>query len=713
MSGNDSFFNQIRLISPCIFSEEEREANTQSLLQDLQSRCRAINQHDREAWLKINSKENWELFRNPRIDALKGSLGILPSNAENPNVYITGIFEGDGYNIENIVYESRKGLYVTANLYKPSLAQGKSPAIVIIHSHHNPKTQGELQDMGMTWARNGCIVLVIDQLGYGERRQHIPGPRQDYRFRYINGIQLHVIGDSLMGWMVWDVMRGIDMLLDRYNVDEEKIILIGSVAGGGDVAAVTSAIDTRIKCAIPFNFGGPQPETQYPLPDNAEETFNYMGEGSWESTRSLRLNGRDGFLPWVIVASIAPRYLIYAHEFSWDRERDPVWKRLQKVYGFYDASENLSFTHGSGVLSGQPPEATHCNNVGVIHRKMIHSALEQWFDIPIPQEYQNRLPEHKLMCLKHDSPFQQSLHKMFTDIGISRSMEFRKSLDKLTPDEKINRLRQKWAELLGDINPKSDPTAQMIECQILDKVYTERILLEVESNITIPMLGIYKHCETNDPYDAVIGIAHGGKDGFLKERIAEISNFIEKGFIVFLPDMHYIGENCSFESRDRQSESTYISATEWMLGQTVLGSQLRDLRSVVRYISTRSDVKSGRITLWGDSFALANLTDFKDPLIDEGVSPHQSEPLGAILALFGALYEGNVCAVIARGMIAGYGSILNNTYCYIPHDAIIPGAMTAGDLNDIITILSPIQLLLESMVDGRNCPVSFYTFESV
>ena len=92
-------------------------------------------------------------------------------------------------------------------------------------------------------------------------------------------------------------------------------------------------------------------------------------------------------------------------------------------------------------------------------------------------------------------------------------------------------------------------------------------------------------------------------------------------------------------------------------------------------ISTRSDVKSRRITLWGDSFAPTNPTGFKDSLIDEEPSPHQSEPLGAILALFGALYEENVYAVVACGMIAGYQSILNDMFCYISHDVIIPGAI--------------------------------------
>ena len=91
-----------------------------------------------------------------------------------------------------------------------------------------------------------------------------------------------------------------------------------------------------------------------------------------ESTRNLRRSAADGFLPWVIVAAIAPRRLVYAHEFSWDRPRDPVWRRLQAIYAFYQAPANLAFTHGGGELRGPPPEATHCTHIGPPHRRLIH-----------------------------------------------------------------------------------------------------------------------------------------------------------------------------------------------------------------------------------------------------------------------------------------------------------------------------------------------------
>src|SRR5262249_19738460 len=145
-------------------------------------------------------------------------------------------------------YESRPGLWVAGNLYVP-LTPGSKPArsmpgILIAHAHHRGKNQSELQDMGMLWARAGCVTLVIDQFGYGERRAHpfhrdaaFPKPyktsRQDYYFRYDSGIQLQLLGDSLMGWFAWDLMRGVDLLLAREGLDPARIMILGAVAGGG------------------------------------------------------------------------------------------------------------------------------------------------------------------------------------------------------------------------------------------------------------------------------------------------------------------------------------------------------------------------------------------------------------------------------------------------------------------------------------------------
>ena len=369
-----------------VLSADERARYASLLDEDVHVRLRESNRRDANEYRQVVSRADWERFRGSRIEALRDSLGSFPAPPKALRVEVTHTLAGDGFRVENLVFESRPGLVVTANLYAPDPARPKMPGFLLCHSHHNPKTQEELQDMGVNWARLGCLVLIMDQIGHGERRQQPFGGRQDYRSRFYTGMQLHLIGDSLMGWMVWDLMRGVDLLLSRPGIDRERIIAIGSVAGGGDPVAVTVALDPRITCSVPFNFGGPQPETRHPLPANAEEAFNYVGSGSFESTRNLTRSARDGFFPYVIVAATAPRPLVYAHEFAWDAERDPVWKRLQKIYGFYGAGGRLAGVHGWGQVTLRPPEASHCNNVGPAHRKELYPYFERWLGIPAPAE---------------------------------------------------------------------------------------------------------------------------------------------------------------------------------------------------------------------------------------------------------------------------------------------------------------------------------------
>ena len=733
----------------CAATADATPDATRQLRHHLAARQRAVNDRDRADWAQLRSLADWEQFVAPRIAALRRSLGPFPAPPEKLPVHVTRTISGAGYRIENLVYESRPGVFVTANLYLPALPPAgpsasapaptappsKLPALVLIHSHHNAKTQSELQDMGMTWARAGCAVLVPDQPGYGERRDHAPGARQDYRFRYYNALQLHTLGDSLMGWMVWDTSRGLDALLQRANIDREKIILLGSVAGGGDPAAVAGALDPRFTCVVPFNFGGPQPETRFPLPEDAAATFDYLGGGSWESTRNLVRSGSDGFLPWVIVASLAPRRLIYGHEFSWDRERDPVWRRLERVFAWHGAPENLAFTHGHGRLTGRPPEASHCNNIGAPHRLRIHAALEKWFGIRAT-EYSQPLPAADLLCFTPELREQlrpRPAHEIYAQLGAARVAALRAKLAPLPPPAQRALLQTEWAKLLGNVRSAGGPpassgflqtgwtkqpgnvtsstppavapaSASLVALEKFAPARVERAELEVEPGLTIPLLLLLPAAPapagTRAPL--VLALAQHGHAKFLSDRKETLAELLAAGVAVCLPEVRGTGASSPAGSREMRSEATSLSATELMLGGTLLGARLRDLRSVLAHLRTRADVDATRLALWGDSFAPVNPPGFAEPLLGEGRAPHASEPLGGLLALLGALFEDDVRAVVARGIFPGFQSLLRAPFCHVPHDAIVPGALTAGDLADLAAALAPRPLRLESLVDGRN-----------
>lgn len=703
----EKFTEQIRQLDPgvVVLGTVRQPPLAGMLGRDHAARLRRANTDDRLGWEKVRNLDEWERFREVRIQALRQAMGIFPKSPSNVKVHRTGTLRGEGYQVDKLVVETRPDLLMTANLYRPARPTESMPGVLIVHSHQQPKHVGWRQDICMTWARAGCVVMVPDLVGHGERRQHpFPEPHpHDYHFRFDAGMQFSLIGDSLMGWFVWDLMRAVDVLLDQPGVDAERILAISEPAGGGDVAAVTTALDPRIAGAVINNFGGPQPESPYPLPPDAEISFGYAGYGSWESTRCLRLSARDGFLPWLIVGSIAPRRVVYYHEFYWDQQHDPVWPRLQKIWGWYNASDNLTGLAGHGFVVGSAPENTHWLPES---RELLYPVLERWFKIPNPRrEYSQRLPEEELFCMTEALRTQhQPAHQLAAKLGEERANAAREKLLQLPLADRRAKLQRDWAALLGNVAPGQPSLNGTREPEAFEKFRVDRLHLASEPGIVVPSLLLVparSSKETRPP--VVIGLAQSGKQEFLKQRAGEIAMLLDQGVAVCLPDVRGTGETSVSDARDRRSASTSLAAGEMMLGETVLGGQLRDVRTLLVYLRSRQDLNGRRIALWGESFAPQNAddVDIKVPYTADS-RPAQAEPLGGLLALLGGLFEADVRCVVARGCLADYQSLLQSPFTYVAFDAVVPGALTVGDLPGLATGLAPRGVWIASAVDGVN-----------
>jgi hypothetical protein len=164
-------------VAPQVLGKEPQAEARGMIDRDIQRRTAEFNAGHRAEWYKVKTREQWEKYRDERIERLRRSLGEWPTPGK-PNVRVSGVIKGDGYQIENVLYESRPGLWVAGHLFVPAQPGKSMPGILIAHAHHGGKRHAELQDMGMIWARAGCLVLVIDQVGYGERRAH-PFHRDD------------------------------------------------------------------------------------------------------------------------------------------------------------------------------------------------------------------------------------------------------------------------------------------------------------------------------------------------------------------------------------------------------------------------------------------------------------------------------------------------------------------------------------------------------
>jgi hypothetical protein len=145
-----------------------------------------------------------------------------------------------------------------------------------------------------------------------------------------------------------------------------------------------------------------------------------------------------------------------------------------------------------------------------------------------------------------------------------------------------------------------------------------------------------------------------------------------------------------------------------MLGRTLLGARLRDLRTVLAWLRARPDLDSRRIALWGDSFSPPNPpgTDLAVPL--DGPQPRLAEPLGGVLALLGGLFEDEVKGVYARGGLVGYLSLLASPFCHVPYDVVVPDVPATGDLEELPPALAPRPAVLVDLVDGTNRRVASF-----
>ena len=139
---------QIRSLEADVLPPHERTQLEDMLERDLRRRHEAANRRDAAAWAQLTSRDDWERYLAPRLEALRASLGRFPSPPSKLRTWTTGSVDGDRFRIENVLFESRPGVMVTANLYLPSPRRDRMPAILIVHSHHNPKDAGRAAGHG-------------------------------------------------------------------------------------------------------------------------------------------------------------------------------------------------------------------------------------------------------------------------------------------------------------------------------------------------------------------------------------------------------------------------------------------------------------------------------------------------------------------------------------------------------------------------------------
>jgi dienelactone hydrolase len=153
--------------------------------------------------------------------------------------------------VEKGTFASEAGKRVPALVARSARASGRLPVVLVLHGTGSNKES--MRDWLDPFASRGYLAVAIDARYHGEWVPGVrgsaaynqaaiaawrskPGEKREYPFWY----------DSS-----YDVIRAIDYLLTRPDVDPERLGVLG-VSMGGIQAYFAAALDPRIKVAVPL-----------------------------------------------------------------------------------------------------------------------------------------------------------------------------------------------------------------------------------------------------------------------------------------------------------------------------------------------------------------------------------------------------------------------------------------------------------------------------
>ena len=281
----------------------------------------------------VKTLDDWKNKRLKYRKQLFEMLGLepLPKKTDLKAV-ITGTAEQDEFTVENIYFQSRPGLYVTANLYIPKNIEKPVPAILYV-SGHGPVKKNNIsygnkvsyQHHGAWFARHGYICLTLDSLQMGEIEAIHHGTYR-YDMWWWNSR-----GYTSAGVEAWNCIRALDYLQTRKEVDKDRIGVTGR-SGGGAYSWWISALDDRIKVAVPVA--------------GITDLQNHVVDGCVEGHCDCMyiVNTYRWNYP-LVAALVAPRPLLISNS-----DKDTIFpldgvvrlhKQVREIYRLYGADKNL------------------------------------------------------------------------------------------------------------------------------------------------------------------------------------------------------------------------------------------------------------------------------------------------------------------------------------------------------------------------------------
>jgi dienelactone hydrolase len=329
------------------------------------------------------SLKDWQarlpLLRREYLDML----GLWPWPEKTPlRATITGTRTRDTVVIDNLHFQSKPGLYVTGNLYRPKNNTRKLPAVLYVCGHSGRGRDGNktaFQDHGMWFARNGYVCLVVDTLQLGEVAGKHHGTYNLNRWWW------HSLAYTPAGVECWNGIRAIDYLVSRKDVDTDRIGVTG-ISGGGASTIWIAAADDRVKVAVPVSG----------MSDLESYVSNKIVNGHCDCMFLVNLYRWE----WTTIAAlIAPRPMLFANS-----DNDPIFPmdgnrriiaRLRDVYKLHGKGDLVDDFVSKGGHDYRPDLRLAIFRWMNKHLRGDTGAIKDADDKPLPGKELRVFPEDK------------------------------------------------------------------------------------------------------------------------------------------------------------------------------------------------------------------------------------------------------------------------------------------------------------------------------
>ena len=542
---------------------------------------------------ELTSIVAFEEHRKRVRDHFMTAIGGLPEERTPLNVQCTGSIDRGGFTIEKLIYESLPEFYVTAALYVPKGIESPQPAVVFVHGHSDlGKSYPTYQAVCVDLAANGFVVLAVDPPGQGERFQYfdsetgeriIGGCTTEHTYA---GLQFTLSGASIGRHFVWDVMRGIDYLETRPEVDPTCIGLTGN-SGGGTQACLLMMSEPRFAASVPCTF--------------VMTLESYMKTGQAQDSEQIVpgcfANGPDHD---DYITAMAPKPVLVgaaAYDYFPIEGAIEVVDRAKRIYALYGAEDKVDITIAPTRHAYSSYLREACVNWYKQHFRGESPDFTTGEPETLPDEALWATPNGQVLDLYPNSKTVFDLNR--ERLEISHIPQFSINLDTGQEGCDTNLMRETITEVLGIPEGRDQKIyPRTVTENVVDGYRTEEIFFFSEPNIVVTGTFIQPLEGTVVEQTDLILFENGTNDN--PDKREWIEKRLASGRQLFVLDPRGIGgvQVRPFNRGGPPHTGEFkLGSDAMMLGISTMGLRVFDILRGYDYLRTRTDVD--QIGLYG------------------------------------------------------------------------------------------------------------------